>query len=213
MNKRRLHQYVTILRRVKTWQLVVVLFLVLLAAASLLRLNNIGMVERREAVIQADRSGDAAATKEALVGLQHYISSHMNTDLDKGVYLVAAYERDRNAAIEAAGETNNPNSDVYQQASVECRARFQGGVDSFRNDYVQCVINRVAELGEGEDPAAGLQLPRADAYRYDFASPLWTPDAAGLTVLLAVIITLIIIGRLIGLGILHLLLKRHYQST
>ena len=36
--------------RVRTWQLVLLLILLVLAAAALLRLNNIGMVERRDAV-------------------------------------------------------------------------------------------------------------------------------------------------------------------
>ena len=196
----------------KTWQLLVILLLGLLVAATFLRLNNLGMVDRRQAVITADEKGDDEAVKKALVELQRHVSSHMNTSLEKGVYRVKAYERDRDAAITAASSATNPQSEVYKQASVECRARFQGGVDSFRNDYVTCVLERVSALQSSSDPTAGANLPIADNYRYDYVSPLWTPDLAGLTVLFCVLVTGVIIFRLMTLGVLHLMLRRRYRS-
>jgi hypothetical protein len=136
----------------------------------------------------------------------------MNTSLDKGVYRVKAYERDRDAAIAAASSATNPQSEVYKQASVECRARFQGGVASFRNDYVTCVLERVSTLQSGSDPTAGAHLPIADNYRYDYVSPLWTPDLAGLTLLFCAFITGVIVVRLVTLGVLHLMLRQRYRS-
>jgi len=203
------------LRRVKalkTWQLVIILLLGLLVSATFLRLNNLGMDERRQAVIEADQKGDDAATKQALVELQHFVSSHMNTSLEKGVYRVHAYERDRDAALETATNASNPQSEAYKQASVECRARFQGGVESFRNDYVQCVLERVSALSAAGDPATGAHLPQADAYRYDYVSPAWTPDAAGLSLLFCAIVTGVIIVRAVTLGVLYLMLRRRYRS-
>jgi hypothetical protein len=206
--RRALHQIST----VKTWQLLVILLLGLLVAATLLRLNNLGMVDRRQAVIAADEKGDDEAVKRALVELQRYVSSHMNTSLDKGVYRVAAYERDRDTALTAAASSTNPQSEVYKQASVECRSRFQGGVESFRNDYVTCVLDRVSALQSSSDPAAGADLPIADNYRYDYVSPAWTPDLAGLVVLFCAVITGVIVIRFIALGVLHLMLKHRYRS-
>lgn len=211
-NTTRLRDIRSKLQAVKTWQLLVILLIAMLVAATLLRLNNLGMAERREAVIAADTAGDKTATKQALVDLQKYVSRHMNTDLGKGVYLVSSYERDRDAALEAASNSTNPQSAVYQQASVECRARFQGGVDSFRNDYVQCVLERVAALSATSDPTAGITLPKADSYRYDFSSPSWTPDLAGLSVLFCVLVTAVIIGRLLALLALKLLIRHRYRS-
>ena len=46
--------------KVKTWQLAVVLLMAVFVAATFLRLNNIGMIERRDAVYAADEAGDAA---------------------------------------------------------------------------------------------------------------------------------------------------------
>lgn len=213
MNKRSMKHWLHWLQAVKTWQLIVILLLVTLVAATFLRSNSLGMAERRSAVLKADESGDKEAIRTKLVELQRYISSHMNTNLNGGLYLSHSYERDRAAALDAAGDTQNPNSAVYQQASIECRARWQGGVASFRNDYVQCVIDKVGALSSATDPAAGLKLPRASNYRYDFASPLWTPDLAGLFVAIAALIIGVILGRLVALGALHLLLRRHFSSV
>ena len=60
--------------RLKTWQLFVVLFLAILVAAPLLRLNNLGMVERRSAVIKADEAGDQEKLRLAIVELQDYVT-------------------------------------------------------------------------------------------------------------------------------------------
>lgn len=68
------------LRQIKTWQLILVMLACGFIAATFLRLNNVGMVERRDAVIAADKAGDAAALERRLYDLQRYVSSHMNAD-------------------------------------------------------------------------------------------------------------------------------------
>jgi len=176
-------------------------------------MNNLGMVERRTAVLQADEKGDKEAIHSSLIELQRYISHHMNTGLNGGLYLSHSYERDRATALEAAGSASNPNSAVYQQASVECRSRFQGGVASFRNDYVQCVVEKVSALSSAQDPTAGIHLPVVSNYRYDFASPVWALDLAGFVVALGALIIAVIVARLVGILVLHLLLRRRYNSV
>jgi hypothetical protein len=213
LSKLQIRHWLHRLKLVKTWQLIIVLLLVTLVAATLLRMNNLGMVERRTAVIQADEKGDKGLIRSTLTELQRYVSGHMNTDMNGGVYLSHSYERDRAAALEAASNSSNPNSGVYQQASVECRSRFQGGTASFRNDYVQCVIEKVSSLSSAQDAAASLVLPRAGNYHYDFAAPVWSLDLAGLAVAVAALIIGVILSRLVALGILNLLLRRRYNSA
>jgi hypothetical protein len=212
-NKRKIHHHLKRIAGIKTWQLLVLLLVMLFVSATLLRLNNLGMIEKREAVIQADKKLDDAAVQKALVDLQRYVSSHMNTSLNKGVYRENAYNRDRDAALEAASNASNPNSAAYQQASIECRSRFRGGVESFRNDYVQCVLERVSAMGAGQDPASSIHLPKADLYRYDFVSPLWTPDAAGFAVLFTLLIALLLAIRGLNAGAVHLLLKSRHKHN
>lgn len=214
LDKRKLHHYLRSAQSLKTWQLVIILFLMLLISATLLRLNNIGMVERRQAVIDADRSGNQEELEQALQELRRYVNSHMNTSLGDGVYLEHKYARDRDAALEAAANTmssTNPNSAAYQQASIECRSRFAGGRESYRNDYVQCVIDRVGAMTQAGDPTAGINLPRADLYRYDFASPVLSLDMAGLSVFLSLLLLTFIALRVIFVGIIKMLLKRRYS--
>jgi hypothetical protein len=199
-------------RGLKTWQLIVLLLLGMLVSATLLRLNNVGMNERRSAVIKADEAGDADKLRNSIVDLQRYVTHHMNTSLDNGFFLSSTYARDRDAALEAAGGATNPNSAVYQQASIECRAKWQGGRESFRNDYVQCVIDRVSALAPQGDAEKALQLPKADAYRVNFTSPLWSFDLAGIAVAFCALVLLVIIGRFVAVLLLRFLLRRHYRS-
>ncbi len=212
MDKRALSHRLQQLRRIHTWQLVIILFFGLLVSATLLRLNNLNMVELRQAVISADEKLDSEATKAALVDLQRYVSSHMNTSLSPGVYLEKAYARDRDAAIASASSTSNPQSAAYQAASIECRARFQGGTESFRSDYVQCVIERVKALSPGAD-ASSITLPRANQYRYNFVSPLLSFDLAGFAVLVCVFITGVIVVRILAVIVLRMLLKRRFNQV
>lgn len=207
--------YRRMLRRanaLKTWQLLILLLLGLIVSATFLRLNNLGMVERRAAVIAADEAGDREVLRTTIVDLQKYVTGHMNTNLGNGFYLTKTYERDRDAVLASANQTTNPNSSVYQQASLECRSRFQGGRDSFRNDYVQCVIERVGALSPQTDVESSLNLPKADAYRINFSTPIWSLDLAGLGVAFCVLVTLVILGRLALVFLLKLLLRRHYRS-
>ncbi len=210
--KVRLRHLLRWVRALKTWQLVVLLLLFSLGAATLLRMNSLGMIERRSAVLAADEKGDMVKLKSSLVDLQTYVSRHMNTSMGNGFFLTKTYERDRDAALASAGDATNPSSSVYQQASIECRERWKGGVASFRNDYVQCVIERVSALSPAGD-AAAIKLPKADNYKITYASPLWSPDLAGFVVAICVLIVVVIVGRMVMILVLRAMLRRHYQST
>lgn len=199
-------------QRLKTWQLIILLLLGLIVSATLLRLNNLGMVERRNAVIAADEKGDEAALRASVLELQRYVTQHMNADLQNGFFLSKSYERARDKALASANQASNPNSSVYQQASIDCRSRFQGGRESFRNDYVQCVVDRVSALSPQTDVEKALNLPKADAYKINFSSPVWSPDLAGLSVAFCVLVTAVIFGRFLLLVILRMLLRKHYRS-
>ena len=212
MNKQRIHQIITTITRIKTWQLVVLLLIGIVLSVSFLRLNNLEMDKRRTAVMEADRLADKEAVKQRMVELQRYVSAHMNTSLGKGFYLEHEYNRDKEAALNAATSTTNPNAAVYQQASIECRSRFQGGVASFRNDYVTCVAERVKALSPSSDPAVALKLPKAESYHYNFASPFWSPDLAGFSVLFCVIVTSVILLRGVVAAIIRLVLKHRFKT-
>lgn len=212
MNKQTLHKVLTTITHVKTWQLVILLLIGGVLSVSFLRLNNLEMDKRRTAVMEADRLADKEATQARMVELQRYVSAHMNTSLGKGFYLEHEYNRDKADALNVATSDTNPNAAIYQQASIECRNRFQGGVASFRNDYVACVAERVKALSPSSDPTSGLNLPKAESYHYNFASPLWSPDLAGFSVLFCVIITSVILLRAIAAVMIRLVLKHRFKT-
>ncbi len=194
------------LKKAKTWQLLILLILCGFIAATLLRLNNIGMIHHRDAVIQADKKLDSNEAKKQLIELQNYVTSHMNSQMPSGVFLENIYLRDYDKAIEVASNAHNTNSDIYQKAAIDCRARFDGGAASFRDDYVTCVQNIVGELPENQQVAANI--PHPEEYRYNFASPLISFDFAGILVIIIFSLSLFILLRLIALYSLRFIIKR-----
>lgn len=203
--RRNLRHWLKLFKRAKTWQLIILCILFGFISATFLRLNNLGMVELRHKVEKADASGNVETIRQSLADLQHYASAHMNA-YPGVVYLQQSYNRDYSDAVAAAGSTHNANSDIYQQASIACRARFQGGVASFRNDYVTCVAAAVSNLPPEQQQA--ITLPNPETYRYSFSSPLISFDFAGFGVVVVLFLITLIITKITGVMVLRMLLKR-----
>jgi hypothetical protein len=201
-DRRQVKRSIRQLQYVKTWQLVVLLLLVGFVAATFLRLNNIGMVERRDAVLAADRDGDSTITQARLYDLQRYVSAHMNADMGS-IYLENQYKRDSQKIIDAASADSNPNGNIYKKAQEVCAPRFSG----YSQAYLQCTLDYLASVSPASNPTSSVTLPRADTYRHSFVSPLWSPDFAGWTVLVGILIIVMIIARMVGLIILRTILK------
>ena len=207
-DKRRVRQTIKGLQRVKTWQLVIILILAGFLAATFLRLNNIGMVQRRAAVLSADESGGDQNITDRLFDLQRYVSAHMNTDMGNGIYLKNQYDKASQAIVDAASAEATPKGNIYKEINDACKAIYHS-----YTPYFQCVTDRLSKTSGVADPITTVTLPRADAYKYNFSSPLWSPDFAGWSVLVCVLIGLMIIARLISVGVLRLILRHHYKSV
>ena len=208
-DKKQVRKSIKDLQRIKTWQLLVLLILVGFISATFLRLNNIGMIERRAAVIAADKVGDEENTIQRLYDLQHYVSSHMNTDLGKGVYLEESYRRDSQAALTAASGDQNPNGNIYKKAQEVCAPRFSG----YSAAYLQCTTGELAKYPAAGDLVNAVKLPSANTYLHSFSSPFWSPDFAGWSLVFCAVLILLIIIRLLSLGILKIMLHRHYRNV
>lgn len=214
-DKKRVKRSIKRLQRIKTWQLVILLLLAVLIAATFLRLNNIGMVQRRDAVLAADKATDSDALKNRLYDLQRYVSAHMNANPDK-IALEGLYQRDSQKAKEAAqaAGSNNPNGNVYQKAAEVCdpigRAQGWRWPDP---RYIACVDTELSKFPATSGPVASIQLPDVNMYYHSFISPIWSPDFAGWSVVVCLIISVIIVARIVSLIVLRALLKRHYQAV
>ena len=202
--KRRLYR----LEQIKVWQLVVLFVLASFVTATFLRIDNNGMRERRAAVIAADKAGDDNAIQNRLVDLQAYVIRHMNSSTGE-LDLVNKYNRDVEAASIAARSDTSDSNTIYRQADDYCRSILGG----YSQTYVQCVYERIAQMPSVEDPSAEVQLPNPLLYRYNFASPLWTPGFSGWSMVVTAGIGLLIITRIIMYGVLWSLLRARYRRS
>lgn len=205
--KRTVRRTIKTIQKVKTWQLIVVLILSGFITATFLRLNNVGMIQRRDAVISADKTGKDNETKGRLIELQHYVASHMNTDKND-VYLASRYERDKQKLIEVASQDSD-NSVINAEVDAICKPQFSG----YSQGYVECFAREYAKYAPGGDPVSQVAPPDPDKYRFVFASPFWSPDFAGFSLLFTLGIVFVILGRLVMLSVLRLLLKSKYQDV
>lgn len=206
-DKSRVRKSIKDLQRVKTWQLIILLIIVGFIAATFLRLNSIGMIQRRDAVISADKEGNEEDIINRLYDLQRYVTTHMNTDLGRGVYLEESYNRQLQTWQENSYGDSNPNGNIYKKAQEVCAPQFS----RYSRAYLQCTTNELAKYPAASGPATDTSKPRQESYIHTFAAPIWSPDFAGWATLLFVIILLLIVIRLISLGVLQLMLRRHYK--
>lgn len=207
-DKRRIRRGIGWLQRIHTWQLVLLLIVVGLLSATFLRLNNIGMVERRSAVLSADKQGDHEIIKARLFDLQRYASTHMNADSGT-IYLQEQYARDTQASIEAASARDSAGDNINSQADRICKAQFGG----YSQAYVQCFAAELAKYPSGSNAPDKATLPSPSLYRHEFTSPAWSPDFAGFSLVICGLILLLIVARLTSLLLLRALLHRHYSSV
>jgi hypothetical protein len=206
-DKRQVRKTIKQLQRVKTWQLLILLILMGFLSATFLRLNNIGMIDRRDAVLAADKVGDLNVTQSRLYDLQRYVSEHVNADSGP-FYLEAQYRRDAQRIVDEASNDDNPNGNINVKAEEVCKPQYT----VWSPAYVQCFTDELAKYPPSADPAQNVVLPSTELYRHDFSAPLWSPDFAGWSILACIVIVLMILARLISLGILRLLLKQHYRG-
>lgn len=207
VDKVKLGHSISKMQRVKTWQLLILLVIVGFLTATFLRLNNIGMIERRAAVVDADTAGDKVVLQDRLYDLQRYVSTHMNTNMGKGVYLEASYKRDVQAAYDQAAKSANLYGNIYKTVQGVCMPRFT----YWSYAYIRCTTDELAKYPASQNLESSVVLPRADTYLHSFVSPLWSPDFAGLFVLIFLAILALVVVRIFGVIVLRLLLRHHYK--
>jgi len=191
MNKRYLHHLWTRIRPVKTLYLLAAFMICAMSCALALRSNYTTMARLRNDVYQADKND--GAVEKTLQTLRAYVGSHMNTSLatDNGVYppIQLKYTYTRLQEAEQA-RVNTKNSQIYTDAQHTCEAlyptSFSGG------PRVPCIEQYVKNHG-----TTARNIPDA-MYKFDFASPGWSPDLAGWTLVLS--------GLLLSLAIIRFLL-------
>lgn len=165
------------------------------------------MIDRRDAVLTADKVGDNNVTESRLYDLQRYVSEHANADSGP-FFLEQQYRRDVQKLVDAAAGQGNPNGNINVKAEAICKPQYK----VWSLAYVQCFTDELAKYPPSSDPVQNVKLPTVDLYRYDFAAPQWSPDFAGWSLVACGVIAVMILVRLSGLVVLRLLLKQHYRG-
>ena len=222
VGKGKIKKHLKQIQLLKNWQLFILLLLVIFVDLTALRLNNVGMVRRREAVEAADKVGDVEAARKATIEFANYVHAHMNSGgivysdkthwfkINREVKIVWSniYESDMRKAEQIAreAESNNPNGNIFKKAEEACRPRFHGG---YSLAYQQCILDEQNKYPASNQDQIKAQYPNISEYTYNFVTPLWSPDLAGWTTLLAFIIIIMIIVKMIITTILKLILKKY----
>lgn len=189
MKKRRLHHLWVKLRPISYWYFLIAFVASAIITVAALRQNNLTALRLRDQVLEVDKqNGDVEG---ALKDLREYVYGHMNTDLatNNGIYppiqLKYRYER-----LLAAQEAKAPdNTKIYNDAQNYCEQQFPSGL-SGRN-RLPC-IQQYLDSHHAVQP--NLTIPDS-LYKFDFASPVWSPDLAGWSLVAAVIFLLLFIAR------------------
>jgi len=190
MNKRYLHHVWRKLQAVKPWYFLAAAVIFALIGVYSLRQNNLTMVRLREKVYQADKENKDV--EGSLRNLREYVYAHMNTSLTSGnngiyppIQLKYSYDRAIEATKPSAGD---PNTKIYSDAQIECEKQFPKGLSG--SGRIPCIQDYVASHGIKE-----AALPTASLYEFDFVSPRWSPDVAGLSLVAAAIFLMLFIFR------------------
>jgi hypothetical protein len=168
-----------------------------------MRNNNLHMAKLRDAVYAADERG--SGVEEALQNLRGYVNTHMNTSLSTGnsgvyppVQLKYTYER----LVQAAGQqASSSNSQIYSDAQKTCEQQIPNGFSG--RVRLDCITNYVEQHGVTQNSSIPDSL-----YKFDFASPWWSPDVAGFSLLA----TIISFALFVYVFLVHLLRHRRQQS-
>lgn len=183
-DRRHLHHIWTKVRWIKPWYFLVLAIISAVICVFALRANNQHMSQLRDAVYAADKSG--GDVQKPLQALQAYVTTHMNTELSSGktgVYppIQLKYTYDR--LVQAAQAGNQGNDVLYNQAQAYCEA--QNHTDFSGHNRVPCIEQYVQSHG-GQISQPGKDIPDA-LYKFDFTSPVWSPDLAGWSMAVAVL--------------------------
>ncbi len=190
MNQKAIRRLHAQLRRIRLWYLLIPAVLLTVTCVFALRQNNLKMLELRQALYAADKSGQGV--NEALNKLRSHVYGHMNTDLttDEGIYppiqLKYTYERLSKTSVSAP-----ENSKIYSDAQAYCEQQNPNGFSG--RGRIPCIEEYISNHG-GTQQAADNKVP-AELYMFDFVSPTWSPDLAGFSMLFAAMFWLLLAIR------------------
>lgn len=192
MDKRRLHHLWVLLRPIRYWYFLILFLVSGAVAIGALRQNNLTALRLRDQVLEADKNnGDVEG---ALRELREFTYSHMNARLssDTGIYppIQLKYRYERLLAAEK-NRVASANANLYNQAQASCEARFPQGLSG--GNRIPCIQQYVDSHGGTTEQTIPDTL-----YKFDFVSPVWSPDLAGWSLVVSALACVLFITRLLA---------------
>ena len=130
-------------------------------------------------------------------------------------YLEHQYNRLASAALQKAQELagqisdDNPNGNVYARANEVCRPQaIRNGWRWNSAQFIACMTGEIAKYPATDyiTEQISASIPSTALFRYDFASPVWSPTLSGFMMLISALVIVIIIIRIISWIILRIAL-------
>ena len=179
MDKKFFRHFSRLIRPISPWVFLGVAVVSGLVCVLALRNNNVSALHLRDEVNKVDQAnGDVEG---ALRNLRQYVYDHMNTNLSEGantikppIQLKYTYER---LLAEQLKNSNKDVSALYNKAQTECEKLYPKG--QFGSGRISCVEDYVSI----RSPGTTLPTVPDSLYKFDFVSPLWSPDLAGWTLI------------------------------
>lgn len=187
--KRALHHTWTKLRPINAWYFLAAAAVFLGVGLYAMRQNNLTALRLRDKVLAADEAnGDVEG---ALKELREFVYGHMNADLAQGpnaikppIQLKYRYER----LVQAQnGGAATDNAQIYQEAQRVCEQRFPAGLSG--SGRIPCITEYVSARRLKE-----VNIPDS-LYKFDFVAPAWSPDLAGISLLLSGVFFILFLAR------------------
>ena len=208
MGKHRIKKLLKKIEALKIWQLVILLIMSLFVIATALRLNNVEMIKRREAVISADKELNLEKAIERLKELRDFTSKHMNTSTTVQLEKIYLDETEKIKQQMNEQASKNYGVEITAKARAVCDPRFQS--IGYGVQYSQCFADELAKYNRDNAKIDDkIKFPEASLYINRFSSPFWTPDLMGWTVVVAILIIILIIFKIITVLILKIILKKY----
>lgn len=187
-SKRTLHHAWKRLRPINAWYFLAAAVVFLIIGLYALRQNNLTALRLRDKVLAADQANGDVETP--LRQLREFVYGHMNADLAQGpnaikppIQLKYRYER-----LVEAQKNNQSNEQIYNDAQKVCEKQFPQGLSG--SGRIPCVTNYVTSHTLNSNATIPDSL-----YKFDFVAPVWSPDVAGISLLISGVCLILFIVR------------------
>lgn len=175
---------------IKSWVLLVFAVIFLIIGVIALRLNNLGMIELRNAVLVEDQK--EGKVDQALEDLRSYVERHMNTTPEQPLELIYSYDRAYQQELARVAQSGIDVS-INQEAQEECER-----LDIPLTVRAQCIQDYIVDNTPEGQAISSVEAPQRDPFIHEFNAPVWSFDIAGVSLFASLYALMVVAARKIS---------------